>query len=181
MSPPSLTPTSSQLVFGCGEADLMLSKQQNTMSYQHCSSKCTNAKHGTVWATMKTGNSTTARLSAGVYLWIESWSKLPPEANISIILAFLSYIPNCCAKCNQTGCSDWLLPFYYCMKVIKLLNILLMTPKIYLLFHLQICTTAKTTSWSNKHKLHHIIIVSHLQIPKPIWQYPGQQTILTKR
>lgn len=156
VSPPSLTPTSSQLAFGCGEVALMLSRQQNMMYYQYCSSRCTNVKHSTVWTTVMTGNSTTARFSAGVYLWIDGWSKSPPEVNISIILAFLSYIPNSCAICNQMGCSDWLLPFYYCMKVIKLPNILLMTPKIsYSLFHLQTCTTAKTISCNNEHKLHH--------------------------
>lgn len=143
VSPPTLTPTSSQLAFGCGEASLMLRKQQNVKFYQCCFSK---------WATVRTGNSTPARLSAG----IDSWTEWPPEANISIILAFLSYIPNSCAVCNQTGSSDWLLPFYYCMKVIILLNILLMTPKTsYSLFHLQTCATAKTISWNNEHKLHH--------------------------
>lgn len=43
---------SNQLASGCGEAAVMLSKQQNMMSYQYCSSKYTNVKHGTVWATL---------------------------------------------------------------------------------------------------------------------------------
>lgn len=46
--------TSSQLVSGCGEEALMLSKQQNMMSHQCCSSKCTNVKHGMVWDTLMT-------------------------------------------------------------------------------------------------------------------------------